>query len=85
MTRLAPVDSMLEVMELVLPWPTATSAMTEAMPMTMPRTVSPDRALLAEMARKDSAKMSPSLMLAPPPIESTLLALTPIHSEPQSR
>ena len=66
-SRLAPVDSMLEVIELVLPVPMASKVMTEAMPMTMPRTVSPDLTLFAEIARNASVNMSPSFMPASPP------------------
>ena len=49
-SRLEPADSMLAVIEAWLPVPTAVSAMTEAMPMTIPRTVNPERTLFAEMA-----------------------------------
>ena len=40
------------------PCPMATKAMTEAMPMTMPSTVSPDRTLLTVRARNDSCRTS---------------------------
>ena len=46
---------MLAVMEAWLPWPTAVRAITEAMPITMPRTVSPERILLVEMAMTASS------------------------------
>ena len=44
--------------ELVAPWPIETSAMTEEMPITMPRTVRPERVLLAESAAYVSSSVS---------------------------
>ena len=52
---------MLAVMEAWLPWPMAVRAMTEAIPMTIPRTVSPERTLLADIAMTDSSRMSDEL------------------------
>jgi hypothetical protein len=41
---------MLEEIEEEAPWPTETKVMTEAIPITIPRTVKPERVLLAERA-----------------------------------
>ena len=51
MSRLEPADSMLAVIESGAALAYGRKAMTEAMPMTMPRTVSPERTLFAEIAR----------------------------------
>src|SRR5579859_5155303 len=60
--RLEPSDWMLEDIELCAPWPTETSAMTEAMPMTMSRMVKPERTLLAESAVYVSWRVSLMVM-----------------------
>jgi len=48
--KLEPIDWMLDWIEFCAPWPIEIMAITELMPMTMPRIVSPDLALLAERA-----------------------------------
>jgi len=49
-SKLEPIDSIDALTLACAPLPMATSAMTEEMPITMPSTVSPERALLAESA-----------------------------------
>jgi hypothetical protein len=57
-SRFEPMDWMLASMLFLAPCPMATNAMTEAMPMTIPSTVSPDRTLLTVRARNDSCRTS---------------------------
>jgi len=45
------MDSILDWIEPEAPWPIETMAITEPMPMTMPRMVKNDRDLLAERAK----------------------------------
>jgi len=47
---LDPIDSILAWIEFWAPWPIEIIAITEAMPMTIPKTVRPDRTLFAVIA-----------------------------------
>lgn len=52
MIILDPISEMLLWMLFLVPWPTASIVITDAMPMMMPRAVRKDRILLAAMARR---------------------------------
>jgi hypothetical protein len=49
-SKFEPIDWIDDWIELCAPWPTEIMAMTEPMPITMPRTVNPDRILFAVTA-----------------------------------
>jgi hypothetical protein len=57
-TRLEPSDWILAAIEFWAPWPIATMAMTEAMPITMPKIVKDERTLLPVRDQRVSFKRS---------------------------
>jgi hypothetical protein len=61
--KLDPSDCIDDCIEAVAPWPMDTSAITEEIPMTMPKIVSPERTLLADSAAYVSSKVSVSVMV----------------------
>ena len=52
------MDWMFDSMDAFAPWPIESMAMTDAIPMTMPSIVSPDRTLFDEMPNAISSKRS---------------------------